>query len=87
MLCLFFIVKDVCDCDCEYKDVRYSGLSFQLPPISVEFLIVLVRFRAPAYPDYVPEPVFSEPDPVSANKYRNRSRNGGFPSVSDRFHR
>jgi hypothetical protein len=81
-----FIAKDVCDCDCEYKDVRYSGLSFRLLPVSVEFPIVLVRFRAPAYSDSVPEPVFSEPDPVSANKYRNGSRNGVFPSVSVRFH-
>jgi hypothetical protein len=38
----------------------------------------LVRFHAPAYLDSVPEPTFSEPDPVSANKYRNGSRNGGF---------
>jgi hypothetical protein len=65
MLCLFFIAKDVCDCDCEYKYVWYSSLSFRLPPVSIEFLIVLVRFRAPAYPYSVPEPVFSEPDPVS----------------------
>jgi hypothetical protein len=86
MLRLFFIAKDVCDCDCEYKDVRYSGLSFRLLPVFVEFPIVLVRFRAPAYPDSVPEPTFSEPDPVSANKYRNISRNEVFPSVSVRFH-
>jgi hypothetical protein len=86
MLCLFFIAKDVCDYDCEYKDVRYSGLSFRLPSVFVEFPIVLVRFRAPAYPDSVPEPAFSEPDPVSANKYRNGSKNRVFPSVSVRFH-
>jgi hypothetical protein len=47
----------------------------------------LVRFRAPAYPDSVSEPAFSEPDPVSVNKYRNGSRNVIFPSVSVRFHR
>jgi hypothetical protein len=76
-----FIAKDVCDCDCEYKDVQYSGLSFRLLPVSVEFSIVLVRFHVPAYPDSVPEPAFFEPDPVSANKYRNISRNGVFPSV------
>jgi hypothetical protein len=85
MLCLFFIAKDVCDCDCEYKDVRYSGLSFRFPSVSVEFSIVLVRFRAPAYPNSISEPVFSEPDPVSTNKCRNGSRNDVFPSVSVRF--
>jgi hypothetical protein len=28
VLSLFFVAKDVFDCDCEYKDVRYSGLKF-----------------------------------------------------------
>jgi hypothetical protein len=88
MFCLFFITKDakdVCDRDCEYKDVWYSGLSFWLPPVSIEFSIVLVRFRAPAYPDPVREPKFSEPDLVSTNKYRNRSRNEVFHPFSSVF--
>jgi len=41
--------KDVCDCDCEYKDVWYSGLSSWLPTISVEFPAILVHFCAPTY--------------------------------------
>jgi hypothetical protein len=58
----------------EYKYVRYSGLSSRLPTVSVEFAIVLVRFRTPAYFGFVSEPTFSEPDPVSAKKYRNGSK-------------
>jgi hypothetical protein len=69
------------------KDVRYSGLSSRLSTVPVEFPTVLVRFRTSVYSGSVFEPVFSEPDPVSAKKYRNGSRNGVFPSVSVRFHR
>jgi hypothetical protein len=39
-----------------------------------------------AYFDSVFEPAFSKPAPVSAKKYRNGSRNRGFPSVYVRFH-
>jgi hypothetical protein len=39
----------------------------------------------PYFPFPFSEPAFSEPDPVSANKYRNGNRNGGFPSVSVHF--
>ena len=44
---------------------------------------VLVRFRTSAEPDSVSVPVFSEPDPVSAKKYRNVSRNEVSLSVSE----
>jgi hypothetical protein len=39
-----------------------------------------------AYSDSFFEPVFSEPAPISAKKYRNGSRNKIFPSISVRFH-
>jgi hypothetical protein len=67
--------------------VWYSSLSSRLPTVSVEYPAVLVRFRTPAYSGSVSEHAFSEPDPVSAKKYRNESRNMVFPSVSVRFHR
>ena len=65
----------------------YSDLSSQLVTVSVEFLTLLVRFSTAAYSDSVSEPAFFEPDPIFATKYRNGSRNEGFPSVSVYFHR
>ena len=53
-----------------------AAQSSRLPTVSVEFPTVLVRFRTPAYSDSVSKPVFFEPDPVIAKKYKNRSRNG-----------
>jgi hypothetical protein len=77
----YLMLRDAKDvCDCEYKDVRYSDLSSWLSTVSVEFPAVLVRFHAAAYPDSV-----SEPDPVSAKKYRNGNRNGVFRPFSSVF--
>jgi hypothetical protein len=58
----------------------FSGLSSGFRPFPFKFRpywFVSVHL-------YFPFP-FSEPDPISANKYRNGNRNGVFPSVSVHF--
>ncbi|CAA0841893.1 AP-2 complex subunit mu [Striga hermonthica] len=57
----------------EFEDGRYSGFSFRLSTVFVELPSVLVCFRASEYHPSVSDPEFSKPDPVSANKYRNRT--------------
>jgi hypothetical protein len=61
---------------CEYKDVRYFGLSSRHPTVSVEFPTVLVRFRTPHIPVSFPS--------RSCFRKKNGSRNGvfhPFPSI------